>query len=429
MFSSGMLFVLAGPSGAGKTTLAHHLVGKKDGAVFSVSTTTRASRGEEIHGKDYFFVNDDEFSSRVEHSYFLEWAHVHGNRYGTEGVWVREQMAQGRSVILDIDVQGAVQIKEAMPSAVLIFVLPASRDALRNRLEHRNTDSDKTVEKRMKAAAGEVSFMGVFDYFVCNDVLEEAKSEVENIFLAESMRLRNIGWPVQALDYHKGYTDGLSFWKGKTVVVSSGPTREMIDDVRFVSNRSSGLMGVSMAEAFLAAGARVVLVSGPAFNMEPPGPVRLVKARSAGDMLKALREEVVHADLLVMAAAVSDFTPVFPASGKLKREEGEVSLTLAPTSDITRSLEASCPVLSFSLEYGDGAVERARLKMKRKGAFAIFLNMGDTPNVGMETACNSGVVLFASSNKRIEIPFGSKKFVAFGIAASLGREMERSDHE
>ncbi|MEA3265506.1 MAG: guanylate kinase [Candidatus Fermentibacteria bacterium] len=429
MFSSGMLFVLAGPSGAGKTTLAHHLVGRKDGTVFSVSTTTRASRGEEIHGEDYFFVDDEEFSRRIESSYFLEWAHVHGNRYGTEGAWVREQMARGRSVILDIDVQGAVQVKEAMPSAVLIFVLPASSDVLRERLEQRNTDSEKTVEKRMKAAAGEVSFMGVFDYFVCNDVLEEAKSEVESIFLAESMRLCNIGWPVQALDYHRGYTSGLSFWRGKRVVVASGPTREMIDDVRFVSNRSSGLMGVSMAEAFLAAGAGVVLVSGPAFNMEPPGPVRLVKVRSASDMRETLREEVVHADLLVMAAAVADFTPVSSVSGKLKREEGSISLALEPTPDITRSLGSSCPVISFALEYGDGAVERAREKMKRKNSFAIFLNMGDEPEVGMETACNSGTLLFASTKKHIEIPFGSKKFVAFGIVSALGREMEKSDNE
>lgn len=424
MFSSGMLFVLAGPSGAGKTTLAHYLVDNHQGADFSVSTTTRASRGEEIHGEDYFFVDDEEFSRRIENSYFLEWAHVHGNRYGTESSWVRNQMACGKSVILDIDVQGAVQIKEVMPSAVLIFVLPASSDVLRNRLNQRNTDSGKTVETRMLAASGEVSFMGVFDYFICNDVLEKAKHQVESIFLAEKMKLLNIGWPVQALDYHSGYMNGLSFWEGKRVVVSSGPTREMIDQVRFVSNRSSGLMGVSLAKAFLAAGAEVVLVSGPAFNMEPPGPVRLVKVGSANDMLSALQEETVDADLLVMAAAVADYSPLSPLSGKLKRGDGNISLTLEPTPDITASLDCSCPVLSFALEFGENAIERARLKMKRKGAFAIFLNMGDKPEVGMETACNTGTLLFASSENNIEIPFGSKKFVAFGIAAALGREIE-----
>jgi len=266
--------------------------------------------------------------------------------------------------------------------------------------------------------------MGVFDYFISNDVLEEAESEVETIFLAEKMRIQNIGWPVQAMDYHSGLMNGLNFWRGKRVVVSSGPTREMIDEVRFISNRSSGLMGVSLAEAFLAAGAEVVLVSGPAFHIDTPGAVRLVKVDSANDMMMALQKEIVDADLLVMAAAIADFTPESTASGKLERSEEEISLILVPTPDITASLAAPCPVLSFALEFGETAVERASEKMKRKGAFAVFVNMGDKPGVGMETACNSGTILFASGEKSVEIPYGSKKFAAFGIAAALGREME-----
>ncbi len=426
MYSSGMLFVLAGPSGAGKTTLAHHLVAGNDGTDFSVSTTTRLPRGEEIHGKDYFFVDDNEFNLRIRNSYFLEWAHVHGNRYGTEGSWVRNQLALGKNVVLDIDVQGAVQIKESMPSAVLIFVLPASSRVLLNRLEHRNTDSGKTVEKRMEAAAGEVSFMGIFDYFVCNDELEKAKSEIEAIFLAEKMKLQTIGWPLQALDYHGNYMKGISYWKGKRVVVSSGPTREMIDEVRFISNRSSGLMGVSLTEAFLYAGAEVVLVSGPAFHMDPPGPVRLVKVGSASDMLDALEKETQNADLLVMAAAVADFTPSNSFTGKLKRTDGNLTIALESTPDITLSLSCSCPVLSFALEYGETSLERARNKMMKKDAYAIFLNRGDKPGTGMETACNSGTLLFAGDAEDIDIKHGSKKFVAFGIAAALGREMEAS---
>ncbi len=424
MSSSGMLFVLAGPSGAGKTTLAHHLVGGNDRTDFSVSTTTRLPRGEEMHGRDYFFVDDDEFDTRIRNSYFLEWAHVHGNRYGTDGSWVRNQLALGKNVVLDIDVQGAVQIKQTMPSAVLIFVLPASSKVLLKRLEQRNTDSGKTVEKRMEAAAGEVSFMGVFDYFVCNDELEKAKSEIVTIFLAEKMKLQTIGWPVQALDYHGNYMNGIDFWKGKRVVVSSGPTREMIDEVRFISNRSSGLMGVSLAEAFLYAGAEVVLVSGPAFQMDPPGPVRLVKVGSASEMLDALGKETKEADLLVMAAAVADFAPSNPVAGKLKRTDGDFSIALESTPDITVSLSCSCPVLSFALEYGETSLLRARKKMMKKGSHAIFLNRGDKPDTGMETACNSGTLLFAGDTEDVEIMHGSKKFVAFGIAAALGREME-----
>ncbi|RKZ04082.1 guanylate kinase [Candidatus Fermentibacteria bacterium] len=424
MFSSGILVVIAGPSGAGKTTLAHFLVNRFQDTEFSVSTTTRSPRGTEVDGKDYFFVDNDEFTRRVGNSFFLEWAEVHGNRYGTESSWVRRQLSQGKNVVLDIDVQGAVQVKQAMPSAVLIFVLPAGMDVLRSRLEHRNTDSGKTVEKRMEAAAGEVSFMGAFDYFICNDALEKSQSEVESIFTAEKSKLQNIGWPEQALEYHPGYIEGLSFWQGKRVVVSSGPTREMIDDVRFVSNRSSGLMGVSLAEAFLAAGADVVLVSGPAFHVDPPGSVRLVQVTDAEEMLTALKTEVSSADLLVMAAAVADFKPASRSSGKLKRGKGNISLTLEPTPDLTGSVSALCPVLSFALEYGDGAESRALAKMKKKGAVAIFLNRGDRPGVGMETDGNAGTVFFASGRERVEIPYGSKKFAAFGIAAAAGREMK-----
>jgi phosphopantothenoylcysteine decarboxylase/phosphopantothenate--cysteine ligase len=183
-------------------------------------------------------------------------------------------------------------------------------------------------------------------------------------------------------------------------------------------------MGVSLAEAFLAAGADVVLISGPAYHMDPPGSVRLVQVTDAVDMLAALNAEVSSADLLVMAAAVADFKPVSKLAGKLKRGKGSISLTLEPTPDLTESLSASCPVLSFALEYGEGAEIRAVAKMKKKGAVAIFLNRGDKPGVGMETACNSGIVLFASGRQSVEIPYGSKKFAAFGIASAVGLEME-----
>ncbi len=422
MFSSGILMVIAGPSGAGKTTLAHNLVNGFPGIQFSVSTTTRSPRGDEVHGRDYFFVSHEEFRERIRGSFFLEWAEVHGNCYGTDGVWVREQLSRGNSVVLDIDVQGAVQIKKAVPSAVLVFVLPGSRSILLNRLNGRNTDSADTVSRRMKAAAGEVACMGSFDYFIQNDELGSAQEALNAVFQAESMKLTNTGWPQAAVEYSQNSFKGLSFWKGKKVVVSSGPTREMLDDVRFVSNRSSGLMGVSLAGAFFSAGAQVTLVSGPAQVMDPPGAVELVRVESASDMQKTLQERTVEADLLVMAAAVADYAPAERNPGKMKRSVDSLTLNLRPTDDILVSLQGSCPILAFALEYGNSAEERASSKLKKKGADAIFLNRGDIPGQGMESTDNAGNILFRDGSEKAVVPAGSKKFVAFSIAAALGRK-------
>jgi guanylate kinase len=421
MFNSGILMVIAGPSGAGKTTLAHHLVNAFPNTAFSVSTTTRAPRGAEVHGSDYFFVDHHTFMEKIRNSFFLEWAEVHGNHYGTDGEWVRSQLAGGNSVVLDIDVQGAVQVKKAVPSAVLVFVLPARRDTLLQRLRGRSTDSEETVLKRMDAASMEVASMGSFDYFIPNDDLAVSRDSIETIFRAEGLRMKNTGWPQPAMEYHRDFFQGLSYWRGKRVVVSSGPTREMIDDVRFVSNRSSGLMGVSLAEAFLAAGAMVTLVSGPAGVANPPGPVKLVSVGSAAEMGEALSSSLQGADLLVMAAAVSDFRPAEAFPGKISRGRDPLSLELIPTPDILASLTPDCPVVAFALEYGTGAVSSARMKMNRKGADAVFLNRGDVPGRGMESPDNAGELIFRDSSAQVSIPPGSKKFVAFGIAAALGR--------
>ncbi len=420
MFSSGTLMVIAGPSGAGKTTLAHHLVDTFDRATFSVSATTRAPRGEEADGEDYFFISHDEFAQKVEDSFFLEWAEVHGNRYGTPGKWVREKLASGYSVVLDIDVQGAIQVKKSVPSAVLVFVLPRGRNVLLKRLRGRNTDSEKTIEGRMEAADWEVSRLGAFDYFIQNCGLEQSQHDIETIFTAERMKLSGMGWPDAAIEFVPEKFTGLENWKGKQVLVSSGPTREMIDDVRFISNRSSGLMGVSLAEAFLAAGAEVTLVSGPAAVMNPPGAVELVRVQSAADMKRALQERCRGTDLLVMAAAVSDYAPETRLSGKLKRSEGKMSIALSSTEDVLASMKGNFRTLAFALEYGDEARGRAEAKMERKGADAVFLNRGDLPGQGMESSVNAGSVLFPDGSEII-VPAGSKKFVAFCIAAALGR--------
>lgn len=421
MSSRGLLVVIAGPSGAGKTTLARHLVTTFPEAVFSVSCTTRPPRGSELDGVDYRFVSDSEFSALAESDHFLEWAEVHGNRYGTSGEWVRGTLQAGCSVILDIDVQGALQVKRAVPAAVLVFVLPPDRAELGRRLSGRGTDSVETVLKRMAAAEREIAFLGAFDYFMVNDELNASLFGIESVYRAERMRLSAQSWPPEAACCSTGIPAGLSAWKGKRVVVCSGPTREGMDDVRFISNRSSGLMGLSMVNAFLDAGAHVTMISGPCRYDAPPGSVPLTRVETAREMLDALREGVVGADLLVMAAAVGDYRPAAFSPGKLQRGEGFM-LELEPTPDLLESLHAPCPVLSFSLEYGNGCRERALEKMVRKGASAVFVNRGDIPGQGMESQTNSGELIF-SDGTSAGVPAGSKRFVALAIAGLLGERL------
>ncbi len=413
--------VLAGPSGAGKTTLARRLVESFPEAGFSVSCTTRPPRGGEKDGVDYRFVSDAEFDGMVSEGCFLEWARVHGNRYGTSADWVRNRLASGGSVILDIDVQGAMQVKGRIPSAVLVFVLPPDGDELRRRLAGRGTDSGEEIDRRLSAAADEVAFMGVFDYFVENGDPDAAGRDIRAIYRAEKMRLSSAPWPSPALGYHSGLFGGLSAWRGRRVVVCSGPTREGIDGVRFISNRSSGLMGISMVHAFLDAGGDVVLISGPCRYDSPPGSVETRRVETAGEMLRELRACTPGADLLVMAAAVSDFRPATIHPGKVPRGGG-LTLELEPTPDLLESLGRTCPVLSFSLEFGPDGRERALEKLRRKGAFAAFLNRGDVPGEGMESETNRGELLFRDGSF-VPVPPGSKRFVAMVLASILGERV------
>lgn len=421
MSSRGILMVLAGPSGAGKTTLARHLVEVFPEAGFSVSCTTRPPRGDEQEGVDYRFVTPPEFDRMVSEGHFLEWAHVHGNRYGTSAEWVRSRLASGGSVILDIDVQGALQVKGKIPSAVLVFILPPDRDELRRRLAGRGTDSGEDVDRRLSAAADEVALMGAFDYFVENGDPSAARRDIQAVYRAEGMRLCSISWPSQARGYHPGLLGGLGAWKGRRVVVCSGPTREGIDQVRFLSNRSSGLMGISLVHAFLEAGAEVVLISGPCRHDAPPGSVELRRVENAREMLRELQDCTPGADLLVMAAAVSDFRPASRLPGKIPRG-GPATLELETTPDLLESLATSCPVLSFSLEFGPDGRERALEKLRRKGAFAAFLNRGGVPGEGMESETNRGELLFCDGSS-VAVPPGSKRFVAMVLAGILGERI------
>ncbi|MBD3276933.1 MAG: guanylate kinase [Candidatus Aegiribacteria sp.] len=427
---TGSVFVISGPSGAGKTTLAHHLVQNFDSAEFSVSYTTREPRGSEVHGRDYFFVDEGQFEKMEEEGMFLEHAEVHGHLYGTSRKWLQERIASGKNVVLDIDVQGALQVRTLLPSAVLIFVLPPDRKVLAERLTSRNTDKADTVEKRMKAAAWETGWIGYFDFFICNDELQDSLDQIETVFLSQRLRLDAITFPRQILTLEPDRFSGLEYWKGKKVVVTSGSTREPFDDVRFISNRSSGRMGSRMAESLHDSGAEVLFVSGPACFRARRSDGN-IEVETADEMLDVLLREIPSADCLVMCAAVSDFTPENSVCGKMERS-GTVSLDLQPTPDILQTLvdriDNICPVLAFALEFGEESIARAKRKMLRKGASAIFCNPGDSAGCGMESLSNLGTLIFKDGSSET-FPPASKKYIAHLIASSFGRHLMKENDE
>jgi len=174
-----MIYVVSGPSGCGKSTLIRRVMARLEGVRFSVSHTTRERRKSEVDGRDYFFVTRERFLRMVEKDAFVEWAVVHGAFYGTS----RKELERsgGRDVILDIDVQGAAQVKTTVRGAVFIFVLPPSFRALRKRLEERGLDGAAAVRKRLAAARKEIRSVDLFDYVVVNDDLTAAVRELESI--------------------------------------------------------------------------------------------------------------------------------------------------------------------------------------------------------------------------------------------------------
>ena len=184
----GLLIVISAPSGTGKTTLCHMLLKEFNNAVFSVSFTTRKPRKGEVNGKDYWFVSKEEFERRIKEGDFLEWAKVYGNYYGTSKSQVLKALKEGKDVILDIDTQGALQVKERFPEAVLIFILPPSFKELENRLRKRGTDPEEVIEKRLKFAKEEIKRARFYDYIVVNDELEVAYFKLKSIITAEKCK-------------------------------------------------------------------------------------------------------------------------------------------------------------------------------------------------------------------------------------------------
>jgi len=184
----GNLFVVAAPSGAGKSSLVKALM-ELDGRVLpSVSHTTRAPRGQEKHGREYFFASQQEFDAMVLGDAFVEWAHVHGHRYGTSKKAIEDRIAQGADVILEIDFQGAIQIKKVFANAVLIFILPPSWDELRSRLERRGEDAPEVIELRLQNAALEMAQASEFDFVIINELFERALFDMKTIVHAQRLK-------------------------------------------------------------------------------------------------------------------------------------------------------------------------------------------------------------------------------------------------
>lgn len=177
----GHLFIVSGPSGAGKGTILKAALPQIDNIAYSISYTTRKPRTEDKEGVTYFFVSQEAFRSMIDNGEFLEWAEVHGNCYGTGKKTVLEHLDNGKDVFLEIDVQGALQVKKVMPEAITVFIMPPTIEILKNRLEHRATETKEELELRMRNAEFERKYSNQYDKIVVNDELERAVSEFIDI--------------------------------------------------------------------------------------------------------------------------------------------------------------------------------------------------------------------------------------------------------
>ena len=181
----GLLLVVSGPSGAGKGTICKALLNKNDQIKLSVSATTRKPRNGEVHGVNYFFIEKEEFTKMIENGEFLEYAQIYDNFYGTPKAAIIECLEKGQDVILEIEMQGARQIKEVYPEGVFIFVLPPSLEELKSRIVGRGTETQEEIEKRFSCAFEEINQIVNYDYFIVNEDIEKSVSDVEAIICAE----------------------------------------------------------------------------------------------------------------------------------------------------------------------------------------------------------------------------------------------------
>ncbi len=185
---AGSIFMVVAPSGAGKSTLVNALLARDPGIELSISFTTRAPRPGETDGREYHFTTADDFIARRGRGEFLEWAEVHGHYYGTSRPWIEQRLGAGRDVLLEIDWQGARQVRNALPQAIGIFILPPSIEALEARLHKRGQDSPQVIARRLLAAGAEISHAAEFDYVVINEDFDHALGELGAIVTATRLR-------------------------------------------------------------------------------------------------------------------------------------------------------------------------------------------------------------------------------------------------
>ncbi|MGI5920286.1 MAG: guanylate kinase [Syntrophomonadaceae bacterium] len=192
MTRKGILFVISGPSGVGKGTIKDAVLERIKDIRLSISVTTRAPRQGEINGREYFFIDHKEFQDLIDKDQLLEWANVYSNRYGTPRSFVMENLEKGQDVLLEIDIQGALQVKRSMPEGVFIFIAPPSIEELQARLYGRNKDSKESILERLAAYQQEMEHMKYYDYVVVNDVVATAADQVEAIIIAERCKFKNM---------------------------------------------------------------------------------------------------------------------------------------------------------------------------------------------------------------------------------------------
>jgi guanylate kinase len=191
MYQSGLLIVISGPSGAGKGTICKALLERND-FWLSVSATTRTPRNGEAEGTNYYFMTKDAFLKKIDEGDFLEFAEVYGNYYGTPKSKVFNALEKGNDVILEIDIQGALKVKENYPEGIFIFILPPSMEELKNRIINRGSETPETLMTRFKSAYKEINYVSKYNYAVVNDTVEEAVKKIESILTAEKCRVDRI---------------------------------------------------------------------------------------------------------------------------------------------------------------------------------------------------------------------------------------------